>query len=158
MLCPPGQPAPSLTWVNPARVPGSDLVGNAEVRLVAAEVDALAVHERERNLHLNMSALSDQFLLPNLADRKQKHHRAAAALLQQEFVGLHAASSLLYAEILLRSVQTFVHWAFELEERADRAALAHYDAFVAGYSDAVARTASSHSARPSADEQPYPDR
>jgi AcrR family transcriptional regulator len=108
--------------------------------------EALALHERERCLHLNLSALGPHFVLPMCADRRQGHLKLVAELLQHEFAGLQAGSGLLYAEILLRTAQTLVHWALDLEDKRDSIVVEHYDAFVAGYYDALERMASSRKA------------
>ena len=96
--------------------------------------ELLALHERERMLHLNFieaqghAPPSDQ--LPDV----RRHLDLLAQLLRDDQPQLDATSAALHAQVMMRSVHTLVHCTIQLEDpRRDGIALEHYDAFVPEY-------------------------
>jgi AcrR family transcriptional regulator len=105
--------------------------------------ELLALHERERALHLNFAHTSNASAGLATAEHAE-HARLLAALLAGEFPRLSDEESLLHAQVLMRTVNTLVHGAIGLPEQGrDRLVVGHFNAFVSGYSRAL-------EARPSA--------
>lgn len=108
--------------------------GNVAERYRAMMRELLALHERDRTLHLNFLAL-ETFAAPSdhLPEVRQ-HLELVAQLLQEEQPQMERVSALLHSQVMMRSVHTLVHCAIQLHDpQRDHIALEHYDAFVPQY-------------------------
>jgi AcrR family transcriptional regulator len=99
--------------------------------------ELLALHERERMLHLNFAQAGP--VSTGLATAEHAEHaRRLATLLAAEFPHLSDAGSLLHAQALMRIVNTLVHDAITLPAQGrDRLVVEQFEAFVSGYDGAL---------------------
>jgi AcrR family transcriptional regulator len=128
-----------IALANTALADGSG--GRAVDRYRTVLRELLALHERDRALHLSFAAAG--FTGAGLATAEHAAHaRLLASRLAEEFPHLSDAGSRLHAQVLMRMVNTLVHGAIELPGSGrDRLVVEHFDAFATGYSRALAAPA-----------------
>jgi AcrR family transcriptional regulator len=99
--------------------------------------ELLALHERERSLHVSFAQAG--FTGAGLATAEHATHaRLLASRLAEEFPQLSDAGSGLHARVLMRVVNTLVHGAIELPGPGrDRLVVEYFNAFASGYSRAL---------------------
>jgi AcrR family transcriptional regulator len=99
--------------------------------------ELLALHERERPLHVSFAQAG--FTGAGLATAAHATHaRLLASRLAEEFPQLSDAGSRLHAQVLMRTVNTLVHGAIELPGPGrDRLVVEYFNAFASGYSRAL---------------------
>lgn len=99
--------------------------------------ELLAMHERERTLHLSL----EQVGTPGTSLATAEHGAHAwllASHLAEEFPHLSDAGSLLHAQVLMRVVNTLVHGAIRLPVRdRDCMVVEHFNAFALSYNRAL---------------------
>jgi AcrR family transcriptional regulator len=99
--------------------------------------ELLALHERERTLHLSFAQAGTAGAGLATAEHAE-HARLLATLLAEEFPHLSDAGGLLHAQALMRIVNTLVHDAITLPEHdRDRVVVEHFNAFASGYNRAL---------------------
>ena len=108
--------------------------GNVAARYRSTMRELLALHERNRMLHLNFLALANFGAPSDHLPEVRDHLELVAQLLRNEQPQMDRVSALLHAQVMMRSVHTLVHCAIQLHDRQrDHIALEHYDAFVPQY-------------------------
>jgi AcrR family transcriptional regulator len=108
--------------------------GSVAARYRSMMRELLALHERERTLHLNFLALETFGAPSDHLPEVRQHLELVAQLLRDEQPQMDGVSALLHAQVMMRSVHTLVHCAIQLHDRQrDHIALEHYDAFVPQY-------------------------
>jgi|SRR6478672_8295999 len=96
--------------------------------------ELLALHERDRILHLNFLALETSGAPSDHLPEVRRHLELVAQLLREEQPQMDRVSALLHAQVMMRSVHTLVHCTIQLPEpEREHIALEHYDAFVPDY-------------------------
>jgi AcrR family transcriptional regulator len=105
--------------------------------------ELLALHERERTLHLSLEQLS--MPMRSLATPEHGAHALLlASRLAEEFPHLSDAESRLHAQVLMRMVNMLVHGAIKLPVQGrDRLVVEHFSAFALSYNRALERRGSS---------------
>jgi AcrR family transcriptional regulator len=100
--------------------------------------ELLALHERERTLHLSFEQVGTARAgFANTAEHAA-HARLFASRLAEEFPHLSDAESLLHAQVLMRIVNGLVHGAITLPVRGrDRLVVEHFKALASGYNRAL---------------------
>ena len=117
----------------------ADAVLRREAGSVAARYrtmmrELLALHERERMLHLSFIALETFGSHSEQLPEVRRHLEFVALLLQEEQPHMDRVSALLHAQVMMGSVHTLVHCTIQLQDpQRDHIALEHYDAFVPDY-------------------------
>jgi AcrR family transcriptional regulator len=108
--------------------------GSVAARYRSMMRELLALHERERTLHLNFLALETFGAPSDHLPEVRQHLELVAQLLRDEQPQMDGVSALLHAQVMMRSVHTLVHCAIQLhDQQRDHIALEHYDAFVPQY-------------------------
>jgi|SRR5882672_2033906 len=96
--------------------------------------ELLALHERERRLHLNFIETEGHTPPSDQLPEVRAHLGLLAQLLRDDCSRLDAVSASLHAQIMMRSVHTLVHCTIQLEDpHRDDIALEHYDALMPEY-------------------------
>jgi AcrR family transcriptional regulator len=99
--------------------------------------ELLAMHERERTLHLSLEQVSTPSASLATAEHGA-HARLLASRLAEEFPHLSDAGSRLHAQVLMRVVNSLVHGAIKLPVRdRDRMMVEHFDVFALSYNRAL---------------------
>ncbi len=99
--------------------------------------ELLAMHERQRILHLGFEQVSGPSVGLATAEHGA-HAQLLASRLAEEFPHLSGAASLLHARVLMRVVNMLVHGAIKLPVRErDRIVVEHFNAFASGYDRAL---------------------
>jgi len=129
-----------VTQANMVLMEGSGNRAIDRYRTVLREL--LAMHERERTLHLSL----EQVGTPSTSlatEEHDAHARLLASRLAEEFPHLSDAETPLHAQVLMRVVNTLIHGAIRLPMRdRDRMVVEHFNAFALSYNRALeARTA-----------------
>jgi len=119
--------------------------GSVAARYRAMMRELLALHERDRMLHLNFIAL-ETFASPSeQLPEVRAHLELVAQLLQEEQPQMDRVSALLHAQVMMHSVHTLVHCTIQLHDpQRDHIALEHYDALVPDYCRFTSATARPH--------------
>jgi AcrR family transcriptional regulator len=111
--------------------------------------ELLALHERARTLHLNFIELDGQTPPSDQLPEVRRHQELVAQLLRDERPQMDAASALVHAQVMMRSVHALVHCTIQLQEpERDQIALEHYDAFVPQYCRFTSAAPPQHSGAP----------
>lgn len=126
----------SITLANTVFMECANCLVTVRYRAVVREL--LALHERERTLHLNLIRFSGA--MPPFAgvELAEAHARLVATALVDEAPHLPQAEALLHAHVLMQVVHTLVHGALPLAIDRDRIVAAHFDAFATSYQRAIA--------------------
>jgi AcrR family transcriptional regulator len=108
--------------------------GSVASRYRTMMLELLALHERDRMLHLNFLALEALGAPSDQLPEVRRHLELVAQLLQAEQPHMDPVSALLHAQVMMRSVHTLVHCTIQLADPLrDHIALEHYDALVPDY-------------------------
>lgn len=104
--------------------------------------ELLALHERERELHLNFLEFDSRGPAVVGAPAAAEHIRLLSQLLCEEFLNLPERESALHAQVLMRTVHALVHGAIRLPSHdRDRTVVQYFDAFASSYHRAIATRA-----------------
>ena len=108
--------------------------GSVAARYRTMMRELLALHERERMLHLSFIALETFGSHSEQLPEVRRHLELVAQLLHEEQPHMDRVSALLHAQVMMGSVHTLVHCTIQLQDpQRDHIALEHYDAFVPDY-------------------------
>ena len=112
------------------------------VRYRAVLRELLALHERQRTLHLNFMQFANTGPVFAESGPGAEHARRVACALAEEFAHLTEAQCRLHAQVLMHTVHTLVHGALPLNvPERDQMVVRHFDAFASSYQSAIESTA-----------------
>ena len=109
-------------------------------RIILREL--VALHERERGLHLNFLEFDSRGPAVIGAPPAVEHIQLLSQLLCEEFLNLAEQESALHAQVLIRTVHALVHGAIRLPSHdRDQKVVQYFDAFASSYHRAIATRA-----------------